>query len=98
MPLTKTGCAFDENGERAGVAAVEFSKPTYTKYNVMDMVVTGFTDQEYNGVKLTDTEVYIAAFYKIGDTYYYITEENVGTTLQTAKSFNQLYESDIANQ
>lgn len=96
--VSDTGCAFDENGERAGVAAVEFSKPTYTKYNIMDMVVTGFTDQEYNGVKLTDTEVYIAAFYKIGDTYYYITEENVGTTLQTAKSFNQLYESDIANQ
>lgn len=92
--LGEDNVAFDANGAKAGVAYVPYSEKT-VKYDLLEMAVVGLTDEVYNDVKLTDMEIYIAAYYKIGDDYYYITGEKASSVLEEAKSFNQLYNEDI---
>ncbi|MBQ7906851.1 MAG: leucine-rich repeat domain-containing protein [Clostridia bacterium] len=92
------GTAFDANGERkAGVIQVAFSEKEI-KYDIISMNIGGFTDEEYNEVKLTDTEVYIAAYYFIDGKAYYITGKTEAQSLSEAVTYNQLYANDPANQ
>ena len=83
-----------ENGAfNDGVRFVEYSSEANKKFDLFDMRVNGIIDGATlpNSQTLqTDAKIYISAYFKIGDTFMYISDNQISNLLVNAISYNDI--------